>query len=158
MTDCRPDPDEEPSATDGEPYHLATPGPYGDVWTLARLETTGVTLSGDGREATVRYADRHEVDSVSVQEVHGDERIVADLVALGVTLVLAGGAALARRLTGLDADTPARLDRYANEIVATSPLVRLRLVTDDGSYYLYADEATVSELSDALRTRAGLDA
>lgn len=134
-------------------YQLAPPGPFGDPWTAVRLGPDSLTLVGEAGEATVPYSDLRGVESVSVREVHDAKRISLDLVVLGSYLVLTGGVELARRLSDRDLVTPAGLTRYANEVVATEPLVRLRLDTDGRSHFLYAGEATAGELADALEGR-----
>lgn len=157
VTDSRPGRDDGPTDLDGESYRLAAPGPFGTSWTRATLGPTGLTLSGDGGRTTISYEDLRAVDSVPVRDEHGEARIAVDLVLLGATIVLSGGAALARRLTDGDVAPPSNLSRYANEVVATDPLVRLRLATDDSAYYLYADRETATSLSDELRERRELE-
>ncbi|WP_313691882.1 hypothetical protein [Halorarum halobium] len=153
MSDDAPGGGEEPPDREGETYRLAVPGPFGKSWTRAVLEADTLTLSGDGRRAILRYVDLRALDSVPVSDRHGETRIVADLVVLGAAIVLTGATALGRRLTTANPVTPHGLSRYANEVVATEPLVRLRLATGDKTYYLYADRDTAESLSGALRRR-----
>lgn len=157
MTDSGSSRDEEPTDPGEGSYRLVAPGPFGTSWTRATLGPTGLTLSGDGERTTIRYGDLRAVDSVPVRDEHGETRIAVDLVVLGATVVLSAGAALARRLTAGDVSPPPGLSRYANEVVTTDPLVRLRLATDDGGYYLYADRETATSLSDALRDRRKIE-
>lgn len=139
----------------GESYRLAAPGPFGDPWTEVRLGRRALTLVGDDGTVTVPYEDLRGVESVSVREVHDAKRVALDLVILGSYLVLTGGVELARRLSDRELVTPDGLTRYANEVVATEPLVRLRLDADDGSRFLYADEATATSLAEALESYVG---
>ncbi|QLG63628.1 hypothetical protein [Halorarum salinum] len=156
MTDDERGHEGDPADTVGS-YRLAPPGPFGDPWTAVRLGPDSLTLVGEGGETTVPYSDLRGVESVSVRDVHDAKRISLDLVILGSYLVLTGGVELARRLSDRDLVTPAGLTRYANEVVAREPLVRLRLDTDDGSHFLYAGEATGEELACVLEAHVNRD-
>ena len=154
MADRHPDRDGDPSTSE-ESYELAVPGPFGSSWRRATLGATALTLSNDGAEVSVPYADLRAVDTVPLEEEHGESRVAVDLVVLGAHIVLTGAAEAVSRLAETEVSPPAGTARYANEVVATGPLVRVRLAVDDESYYLYARPETAATLSDALRERKG---
>jgi hypothetical protein len=152
---------ESPSSDDqvaeSRTFDLVAPGPLGDPWTAVEARGTALVLSTPSDETRVSYADLRAVRTFPVGGAdHGDALALVGLAGLLVgwlvSLVLRG----VNRATGATLAAP-QLSRYANEMSTTKDLTRVRLVTDDGSYYCYAAEETATALVDRLESRAHLD-